>query len=363
MEPEAPFAPAAPFPPVTSEPPFAPAAPVMQEYPPQTGYYYADPVYAPPQQAYVRPKRKFLAVFASVLICIFLLSMIFPTFTLFTVRSAMTQETYLSMLKKVELDEVPASVLSSDRSLKNVSLAQYLCDEINGIMGNRLILGTWKDLTPGKLDKVLDESTLLPFLAEHMEGIVEAALNGKKEYKIGAREIEKLLEENYDFLEKDLNLPMQYIEPSVAATYIADYLGVDRITLFTDMDEATEEALSIIRTTLSDYTVAALCIFMILLAVLLVLANRNDPLYALRDVGIVSVISGALLTASMLGSKILIKFFVEEDPSAYFLGIAADTILGKSLLAAVIILAVGIVILILNGIIRKAQKKKAFAAM
>lgn len=319
--------------------------------------YFPDAAKTAAKTEYTRPKRKFLRTLASLLVCLLLLSVITPTFLLFTVRSSLSENTFLSILKRIELDEIPASVL--DYSLEDMTVAEFFCNEINNTMSSRLLMGTWKNLTPSALDKALDETSLLPFIAKHTHGITEALLDGETEYSISKKDIEVLLKDNLTFLEKDLKLPMEYTDLSVLSEFIVSTTGLDNITLISDPDADVQQGLQVIGLILSIYTSIAFCVIIALLILLLILTNRKDVLFALRDLGVVGVISGTFLTLAVAGSRIAISVFAAEDASAYIISVIAGTILGRSLIASACILLVGIVLLIINRTIRKIQKKKA----
>lgn len=321
--------------------------------------YFPNAANAAAKGEYQRPRRKFLRALASVLVCILLLSVITPTFLLFAVRGSLSENTFLTILKRIELDEIPASVL--DYSLKDMTVAEYFCNEINDTMDSKLLVGTWKNLTPSALDKALDETTLLPFIAKHAHGIVETLLDGETEYSISEKEIEALLKDNLSFLEKDLKLPMEYIDLSAVSEFLVSSSGLDNITLISDAEPEVQQGLEAVGLILSVYTAMAFCVIIALLILLLVLANRKDVLFALRDLGVVGVISGVTLTLTIVGSRVAIAVFAAEDASAYLISVIVGTILGRSLIASVSILSVGIVLLIANGVIRKIQKKKALA--
>lgn len=315
----------------------------------------------------VRPRRKFLAVFCSVLLCILILIMMLPTFVLVTARNTMKQETLLAMMQRIDLDEIPASIIDEyDEDLENMSFAEALCEAINVeisyytgdyYLNNQLIVFEWEDMTPEDLDRFLDETTFLPFIAEQAEGITQAILSGKSAYSISSKALEDLLVENTPYIVETFGLPVEVENYHLFAEQIMDeiYLGELELPNWT---RSERQVLEIVNLSLSFYGIGALCLVLILLVLLLFVANHRDPMYAVRDVGIVCVLGTVLPLLAMLAGRIAVSAFAGKDAMMYIVCTVLSCVAESSLLVVGIVFGLGIVLLVVNGIVRKVQRKR-----
>ena len=327
-------------------------------------YSYATPerVTNPVKNKVVRPKRKFLAVFFSVILCIALLFAMLPTYVLITVRNSLSSSTFQAVMQRIDLDELPATILDEyDSSLRGLSVAEALCNEINDQVGQDV--SDWKELTPQTLDKILDETAFLPFIADHAEGILKAVLDGEDSYRISTKEIVKVLEQDLNLLTGELDLQMEESDLDEFADDIMEEFGLDNMELPTprDIDEDTQMTLDLLSILLSFYAIGGVALMLLLLVLLLFAANHRDPMYALRDLGIVSILGTILPLLLVLGGRVAVTMAVGKDAEMYLASIIASCVLESSLIPVAVVFGLGVVLLIVNGIVRKAQNKKAMA--
>lgn len=327
-------------------------------------YSYATPerVANPVKNKVVRPKRKFLAAFLSVILCIALLAAMLPAYVLITVRNSLSSSTFLAVMQRIDLDELPATILDEyDSSLRGLSVAEALCNELNDQVGRDV--SDWKEITPKTLDKILDETAFLPFIADHAEGILKAFLDGEDNYRISTKEIVKVLEQDLNLLSGELDLQMEESDLDEFADDIMEEFGLDNMELPTprDIDEDTQMALDLLSILLSFYAIAGVALMLLLLVLLLVAANHRDPMYALRDLGIVSILGTILPLLLVLGGRAAVAVFIGKDAEMYLISIISSCVLESSLIPVAVVFGLGVALLIVNGIVRKAQNKKAMA--
>ena len=327
-------------------------------------YSYATPerVANPVKNKVVRPKRKFLAAFLSVILCIALLAAMLPAYVLITVRNSLSSSTFLAVMQRIDLDELPATILDEyDSSLRGLSVAEALCNELNDQVGRDV--SDWKEITPKTLDKILDETAFLPFIADHAEGILKAFLDGEDNYRISTKEIVKVLEQDLNLLSGELDLQMEESDLDEFADDIMEEFGLDNLELPTsqDIDEDTQMALDLLSILLSFYAIGGVALMLLLLVLLLFAANHRDPMYALRDLGIVSILGTILPLLLVLGGRAAVAVFIGKDAEMYLISIISSCVLESSLIPVAVVFGLGVALLIVNGIVRKAQNKKAMA--
>ena len=344
--------------------------PVPDAYPVQYADTYAqgsgvaqDPVTAEKKKA-ARPRRKFLPAFGSVLICIFLVVLMLPTFTLLTAQNLPKQDTLLTAMNRIDMDELPASILDeNDRELKKLSLAEYICDTVNSDMenlNNEVISYRWNDLTPKTLKSFLEDTTFLSFFAEHIEGAFDAMLSGEESYEFSSKSIQNLMEENKEYIIEEMNVKVSDREYDRFVDYmVEDGLEIEDIEL-PEMDEGT---LDLVNFLLSFWSIAALCLVLVLLIVLLFVTNGKDRLFAVHDTGVSLIVGSGLFLLVTLAARILTSILVDEDPLVYLGSVLVSSAAESILLIVGGVLAVGVILLLVNFFVRKHQSKRAAQAM
>jgi len=345
----------APVPQTIEEPVYYPPSPIPAPA-------MANPAPVAPVQAAQKKKphrRGFLGIFGSVLVCILILAFMLPTFLLITVSTALTEETFLSIMLQIDLDAVPASVLDEyDPSLEGLSLAEFICREINQEGNDTLPEGLNIDLTPKGLNAIKNKSSLLPFLAEHMEGILNALLDGKEHYRISQKKVEKLLRSNLELLSDELDLPMEDFELEETAAYLLETTGLGEIPLGTNWSEGDRQMLSVLDKLVSGSLLIVPLGILAFFVILLFLINIKDVMYAVRDVGIVSILGSLPLLLVILGANSAPAMYAGKDAAMYLGSVVLSCVLSRSLVILISVFSAGVLLLILNGIIRAVQKKR-----
>lgn len=307
-------------------------------------------------------KRGALRVIASVLICILLLTALAPLFTLVTARNSLRQETFLSMLRRVDLDRIPIGqldpVYGDD---KDLSVADALCEGINEMVSDTVNSENWTHLTPKSLNRLLRETTFPEFIAEQLEKLITALLQGDQTFGIDPEDLENVLRENLSFITADMDLLLEEEDIVKAARQVAQAGGLNEISLYSDMDEEVEEALAVARMTLSAEALIPVIVAVAVLVGLLFLANGKQPLYALRDLGIVAVLATAVPLLAIGGCRVLIAQTAGKEALAYIVGIVVSCMLESAFVLYICLFAAGVALLILNGVVRAARKKRSRA--
>lgn len=302
-------------------------------------------------------RRGFASVFFSVLICILCVVLLSFMLLPIMIHNTVKERSILSMLQRVELDHIPASIIdSTNEDLEDISLAEALCNALNKTLENEIPAQDLKNLTPGKLDDALDETSFLPFLARHISGFYNAMLDGKETYRIPEREIVDLIEENAEYLEDILRINMDQIDIEASAELFLEEEGLGEIMIYDLSNPEEREYRDRIATGFSEKDIVIPLAALLNLFALLVLINRKFPLIAVRDVGIVGLIAVAghvLITAfSNLGSVL----FAGKNAVGYLVCIFVSSVYNSSLILIGGIFVVSIALLVVSSILKKKKK-------
>ncbi len=320
----------------------------------------SNPAPAPVHTKPTKSRRSFASVFFSIIICLLILLFLNPLFMIVTIRNAVNEESILSLLQRIDLEDIPASVLdSTDERFESESLAEYLCDELNVVLADEFPHDSLKKITPRKLDKALDETTILPFFAKHANGIVTAVMDGDRTYRISEKEIAKLLKKNLDYLEDELDMPAYSLDVDASASAFVESTGIDKIELYDRSDDVAEAIFGVIAIVFSPSTIIGLGILLFVMVLLLLLANRRGLMIAVRDIGIVGLLGTIIPVLLTVGSNVCVLVFAGENALLYLAGILISTIFNSSLIIFGSVFFGSIVLLVICNIVRKAQKKTA----
>jgi len=393
------------IPPVAPAPPAAPcreAAPVYN--PPAQPYYQAPPVQEAPQSFYqeppvqeaprqpvqeapvvppvftpgepVKPRiadryqkpraaasqplrpRGALPIIASVLLCILLLTMLLPLFALTTVQGTLTKETFVSLIRRVDLDEIPMDQLDQYSDWNGASLAEALCDELNNAVSTTVNSQAWTQFTPALLRKLMTETTFPAFIGEHLEGLLTAFLEGADSYSISPRDVEDVLLDNLDFITEDLDLVLEEDDIPKAAQQFIRSASLDQISL-PDLDGEVETALAVARITVSRTALVPLLLVIAVLVALLFVANLKQPLYAMRDLGIVAVLGTVLPLLAVVGCRLSVSRAAGTNAVLYVGGTVVSCVLESSLILYICVFAAGVAALVAFGVVKSLRKKRA----
>ena len=366
---EAPVMPPVFTPPQEAEPRFAPREkelPRTESFPPlrETSQEPAKPRiadrYQKPRATAAQPLRPrgALPIIASVLICILLLTMMAPLFALTTVQGTLTKETFVSMIRRVDLDEIPMDQLDQYSGWNGASLAEAICDELNSSVTSTVNSQAWTQFTPELLRKLMTETTFPAFIGEHLEGLLSAFLEGDDSYSISTRDVEDVLLDNLAFITEELNLVLEEDDIPKAAEQFVRAADLNDIPL-PDLDGEVEDVLEIARFTVSQAALIPLLVALLVLVVLLFVANLKQPLYAMRDLGIVAVLSTILPLIAVVGCRLSVSRAAGTNALLYVGGTVVSCVLESSLILYICVFAAGVAALVAFGVIRSLRKKRA----
>jgi len=332
-------------------PVFAPGEPVK----PRIADRYQKPRAAASQP--LRP-RGALPIIASVLLCILLLTMLLPLFALTTVQGTLTKETFVSLIRRVDLDEIPMDQLDQYSDWNGASLAEALCDELNNAVSTTVNSQAWTQFTPALLRKLMTETTFPAFIGEHLEGLLTAFLEGADSYSISPRDVEDVLLDNLDFITEDLDLVLEEDDIPKAAQQFIRSASLDQISL-PDLDGEVETALAVARITVSRTALVPLLLVIAVLVALLFVANLKQPLYAVRDLGIVAVLGTVLPLLAVVGCRLSVSRAAGTNAVLYVGGTVVSCVLESSLILYICVFAAGVAALVAFGVVKSLRKKRA----
>lgn len=308
---------------------------------------------APATQAQPQ-SRGTLRIVASVLICVLLLTAMVPFFALLTLQNTLHSDTLVSLFQRVELDRIPMGQLDV---YFDGSLADLICEEVNEVISDTVRSENWAQFTPATLQKFLQETTFPAFIAEHLEGLLRALLTGKDSYSISTGDVEELLLDNMDFITNDLDLLMDEDQIHIAARQFVNAGGLEDIPL-PQVDAGMQDALTVARLAISTQALLPVIITLVVLVAFLFLINLKQPLYALRDMGIVCVVGTVLPLLTILGVRSFVAQKAGADAIMYIVGLVISCILERGLIFYIISFGAGAVILIVFGILQATRKKR-----
>lgn len=350
----------------TSFPPREQALPRTESFPPLRDTP-GEPVkpriadrYQKPRAAASQPLRPrgALPIIASVLLCILLLTMLLPLFALTTVQGTLTKETFVSIIRRVDLDEIPMDQLDQYSDWNGASLAEALCDELNNAVSTTVNSQAWTQFTPALLRKLMTETTFPAFIGEHLEGLLTAFLEGADSYSISPRDVEDVLLDNLDFITEELDLVLEEDDIPKAAQQFIRSASLDQISL-PDLDGEVETALAVARLIVSRTALVPLLLVIAVLVALLFVANLKQPLYAVRDLGIVAVLGTVLPLLAVVGFRLSVSRAAGTNAVLYVGGTVVSCVLESSLILYICVFAAGVAALVAFGVVKSLRKKRA----
>lgn len=306
------------------------------------------------------PKRSALNIIGSVLVCILLVALILPTVLLADVRMLAQEERVLTVLKSVDLDDIPAKDIFYDIH-DDRSMLDWACQWMNKNLSDTFQSADyhWEDLTPKTVNAFLKETTVLPLTADTLAGLLQDVINGTSKTALEAEDIEEFLEENSEFLEEELALMLDRSSRADMAAQTMSLLETDELSL--DSLPASP-ALEIAGSALSLVTLILVGVVAALLVVLLFIISRKYVMAGVHDTGLVMLIAGILLLALTGAARLMYIFGAGKQGIVYLIGLLAGALLESGLLISVCIFAFGILLLLIAGITRSVLKKRAAKA-
>lgn len=276
-----------------------------------------------------------------VLICLCSLLII----TLLTARNV-TSEDHLQtamedMLTDVDLTQVPAADLVPDAD-GDESLAAYIVREIK----KNYVVEV--DVEEEDVQKFLEDSSVIPFLAEKISGLADDVRNNSRSAGITKRDISKLMWDNQEHIEKLVGVKMtQKDVDSVIA-------NLDQEGLLEDLSAKAikdEEpgAYTGVQVLLSDLTIIGLFVLILGMAALIAMGYRWNVCRTCGSLGATLMVSGGIFLLLCGASYILAM--VWNSMISYLIRM----VVSGSLLSAVLFFALGAILVAVDRITRKQE--------
>lgn len=303
------------------------------------------------------PKRTFLNVFCSVLVCTLLVVLMLPTVLLVDLRMLADEDRILATLERVDLDEVPARDIFIDID-DDTTMLDWACQWMNKKLGKGFvsIFYHWEDLTPKKLTAFLKKTTVLELTADTTAGLLNDLMNGTSRTALDAGTIEDFLEDNSEFLEEEMDLVLDRSSRKQMAQQAMDLVGAEELSLELLSDSP---ALQIVSAALSVLVLIGLSVLAVLLIVLLFVISRKYVMAGVHDTGLVMLTVGIVMLVLTGAARLMSIVGAGENGIVYLTGVLAGGLLESGLLVSACIFAFGILLLAISSITRSVLKKKA----
>ena len=344
-----------------------------ENVPPQAPVFPAPPAPAPapaPRKA-DKPKRKKSKGRGAIVILLFILfiALSLALLSLFIVRNTVTEKSISSILKPVKYADFTESV-DSDVSDQVESIYKDLDSQLEPY-------DVSTNITDKSFAEFMDGSTVKSLIAKKAAALADGVLNDEDlTVRLTRKEAGDFLEENKKLIKDKLGIDIdEHIETSVfnefygTSTYenfdvkdkMIDAMVGSSDKVFFDGEELRDEneaSFKASRIMLSYPVIIALAAVCLALAVLMIVLR---PSMATALLGVYFALIGLLLTLACLGGLIMPGVFASATGNVLLGKIIAGA-LRVNLLIGVIILAAGVVILVIRGLIRASARKRRAAA-
>jgi len=311
------------------------------------------PAPAPKKAAKASAKRKGGVVAGSVLLCILVFFFASAFTLLLGFRAATTQDSGAELVKEmfhaVDITEIPAASLVADKDYEG-SVADWIVEKAKAENNGK------EQFDERDFEKYVEESKLVRELSEHFGSVIWNVREGEDSEELDTDDIRKLLEDDRKMIKKHLNFNItdKDIDKVVAEVEKAKMLE------YTSTEFLRDKASGVYYTVqygLSDVTllVAAVLLLVSVLLVFLVNGWKLPPVFG--DLGITFTVFGILFAGATLGIKALGGMLFQNLGNFSFIGGGISSVMECFLIPEFVILAVGVALLIVKPIVKKALTK------
>ncbi len=332
--------------PVQEEPVYYP--PVYQEAPEFT---YTPPAEVPQKPEKVRrfPKkpRSILKTVLVVLLCV--LTFIFSTATVMSLclRSTITAENVIELIRSVELDEIEADTIITDEDTEG-----DLIDWLRGELVKRG--GVWEKLSAKELEEYV-ETTVRPFLEEEVEEFVEALITGKGDAEITTEEIRELLLDSTDVLE-DYGVELSVEDVDNLVSWV-DSFGISDYASTKYLEKEYGEILDVVRLALSWLAVAVFGALTLLFLVLIWVTNKCW-IRNLNTTGILAVAVGGMFGSFTLIDLLAPNLLLTICGGIDLLYTLVSLVISSGTIVILSVLGAGVVLLLIKALLSSIKVRK-----
>ena len=276
-----------------------------------------------------------------VLICICSLLAI----TLLTVRNATSEEhlqtSLEAMLTEADLTQMPAADLVSD-AYEDESMAEYIAREIK----KNYVVEV--DVEAEDVQKFLENSTIIPFLAEKLSGLADDVRNDSRGAGITKKDISDLMWDNQKQIEKLVGVQMSQKDvDSVINSLNKEGLLEDlSAKAMKSEDPAVYAGAQVL---LSDWTIIGLFVLIFGMAVLIAMGYRWNICRTCGSLGVTLMVSGGIFLLLCGASYILAMAW--NSMISYLIRM----VVSGSLLSSVLFFVLGAILVAVDRITRKQE--------
>ncbi len=235
---------------------------------------YQEPAYQPPVPAPEKPKKiqKFqkkprgvLKTLLVIFLCV--LTFIFATATVISlcIRSTVTAENVVELIRSVELDEIEADTIISDKGTKG-SITEWLREELVKRGADWATMST-KDV------EVYLETFIVPFAEEKAGEFAEVLLTGKGKASITTEDIRELLMDSADYLEEEHGIVLTDEMVDNLVDWV-DSFGISEYASTKYLEKEYGDVLDVARMCLSWVAVAVFGLLTLVFLVLIWVVNK-----------------------------------------------------------------------------------------
>lgn len=353
-------APLPPAEPETSEPEALPEPEILPE-PEVTPEPEGDPAPQPKP----RPKKGILArrgvgrTILAVLVCILIFVWSFASMAVLNIRLATTGELGVNTLEQalgsVDLTEIPASLVVMDLQDPDLSVAEWIVVQVTNNYQGRV------DADPEDLQEFMEDSSVLPFLAEQLRDYLADIYSGTTDSAVTTAEIEALLTADTavisDIFGEDLTP-----EDITAIAQAAVDSGALELFSAESLKENNSQVYRIANLALSWYVIGAMGVILLALILLLGAVNRS-VLRTMGDTGITLMVMSAIWGIGGLFVMVLPKVWDSLLYPIRPVGSVLGALLQGSLIPTAAAFGTGVVLVLIKvlgkKIVTKSAKKQA----
>lgn len=335
--------------------PEVPAEPPVQEQPPVPQYQppvqpvqvnvqlQTEPLAAPAKKKKDRyPARGVGRTILAVLLCFFIFLWSFAALAIFDVRYATSggqlQENMNEAVESVDLTKVAASSVVSGVEDPDQSLMDWAAQKVEEAYSGAV------EITGEDMAEFLKDSTVLPFLTEKLSATVNDVYNGTAISDVSREELENLMRENAELIEKATGKPLTEGEIDNLANQMEE-VGITKILSASGFKAKAGVAYYGLR--LSWWVIGFFGVLTLLFILFLAQTNKWNMLRTFGDVGITWAVLSCIMILAALFAKLLPSVWSSIFPIAA-IGSIGGSVLFSGLIPALILLGVSVLLILIK---------------
>lgn len=300
----------------------------------------------------IKKRRGIGATLLAILWCVILFIGSVALVALVGTNQALSEDSFSTIADELlsNIDDIPISDFSKELPVGSTAVDLILAmTEKEGTTLNR------RDLK-----QFLAHEDVVDFIAKTLSTYVNDIKNNSKKAMIDESAFRDFIEDCRETLADELNVYIGYseIDKIVETTVEA---GILDYTNAKELKKSAPEVYMVLHYVLSDWMVWAIGGLMVLMAILLMMANRWSIIRISGDLGTTLTVSGALTALCFALSPILIGKVIPGLPVPELFSTVLSCVITPFMLTALCVLGCGIFLIIVNAIakaILKAYNRK-----